>query len=322
MEESDSPSESMDDWEDNSTDSEDRDLRDRFSRGDLKSGHLYRQQQTEHNTPDFAKTINNISGIKKSMQSLKQGYPERWIERMSVNVPLVPVDDGENKNKNKQSEINVQDDFNRELSFYQQAQKGVINAFDRLRGLGVETERPEDYFAEMLKSEAHMQRIRERLVAQEKVAVLRDKARTDRENRKKLKAERKIGKTKLKSGRSGAFMTAGEELEVEGSKEKGVKKRNSQEHQPKSPRNKLPIKGKLDRSSGMSNKRRDWKDQKFGFGGKTGRDKRNSAQSSADMSGFKSYKNSKPPLKRNKGNMNKRPGKLRRKQMKVKRARK
>ena len=323
MEESDSASdhELLDDWEGNSTDSEDRDLRDRFSRGDLKSGHLYRQQLTENNIPEFAKTINNISGIKKRLQSLKQSYPEQWIERMSVNAPLVPVNDGENKGK--QADVNVQDDFNRELSFYQQAQKGVISAFDKLRKLGVETERPEDYFAEMLKSESHMQRIRERLVNQEKKEVLLEKARKDRENRKKLKSERKMGKNKLKPGRSGAFMTAGDEMEGEGSEQKGEKRKDSKEHQPKSPKKKLPIRGKLDRNNAMSNKRRDWKDQKFGFGGKGGRDKkRNSAQSSADMSGFKSFRNSKPPLKRNQGNMNKRPGKLRRKQMKVKRARK
>ena len=322
MEESDSPSEHelLDDWEGNSTDSEDRDLRDRFSRGDLKSGHLYKQQQTEHNTNDFAKTINNISGIKKSLQSLKRSYPEQWMERMAVIVSLVPVNDGESKDT-QSGDIDVQDDFNRELSFYQQAQKGVISALDRLRSLGVETERPEDYFAEMLKSEAHMQRIRERLVTQEKGEEMREKARKDRENRKRLKADRKMGKKKLKSGRSGAFITAGEELEVEG-KEKGVKKRNPQENKTNSPKKKLPIKGRFDRSNATTNKRRDWKDQKFGFGGKSGRDKRNSAKSSADMSGFKSYKNSKPPLKKTKGNMNKRPGKLRRKQIKVKRARK
>ncbi|KAI6657619.1 hypothetical protein LOD99_362 [Oopsacas minuta] len=315
MNQADSQDESMDEWEVNSTDSEDVDLREQFLRGDLKSGHLYRQQLTEETPVDYAKTINNISGIKKSLLNLKRGYPEQWIERMAVNVPLIAVNDSEDKDKHS-TEIDIHDDFNRELSFYQQAQKGVINAFGKLKSLGIETERPEDYLAEMLKSESHMQRVREKLVMQEKIEEMREKAKKDRENRKKLKAERKMGKSKLKSRRSGAFIGAGDEL-VEESRDK----KRKFEDDTKSPRKKFPIKGKLDRNA-TTNKRRDWKDRKFGFGGKSGKTrKRNSAQSSADMSGFKSYKNSKPSVKKTKGNLNKRPGKLRRKQIKIRKGR-
>eukprot|EP00800_Vazella_pourtalesii_P003804 TRINITY_DN13977_c0_g1_i1.p1 TRINITY_DN13977_c0_g1~~TRINITY_DN13977_c0_g1_i1.p1 ORF type:complete len:312 (+),score=84.20 TRINITY_DN13977_c0_g1_i1:39-974(+) len=300
-------------WESNSTESEDNDLREKFSRGELMSGHLYKQQITEDSV-DYAKTINNISGIKRSLLNLKQGYSEKWIERMTVNVPLIAVTD--NDSSNKSNEIDIKDDYKRELSFYQQAQNGVISAFATLKGMQIQTERPGDYFAEMLKSEGHMQRVREKLVTQEKREETRERVRKDRENRKKIKAERKMGKRKLKSDRSGGFIRAGDEMEGEGdSREDGVKKRKIQENS-KSPAKKLPMKGRLDRNANATNKRREWKDRKFGFGGKTGKDrKRNSAQSSADMSSFRSYKNSKPPLK--KSNLNKRPGKMRRHQSKM-----
>ena len=301
-------------WDNNSTESEDNDLREKFSRGELMSGHLYRQQVAEEDAVDYAKTINNVSGIKRCLLNLKRGYPEKWIERMTVNVPLIAVNDSDSSNKS--NEIDIKDDFKRELSFYQQAQNGVISAFANLKGMQIQTERPDDYFAEMLKSEGHMQRVREKLVTQEKREETRERARKDRENRKKIKAERKMGKRKLKTVQAGEFIRAGDEMEGEGdSRADGVKKRKIQDNL-KSPTKKLSMKGRLDRNANSTNKRREWKDRKFGFGGKTGKNsKRNSSQSSADMSSFRSYKNSKPPLK--KSNLNKRPGKMRRHQNKM-----
>lgn len=42
---------------------------------------------------------------------------------------------------------------------YRQAQVAAKEALEKLRKLGVPTERPEDYFAEMVKSDAHMQKV-------------------------------------------------------------------------------------------------------------------------------------------------------------------
>ena len=42
---------------------------------------------------------------------------------------------------------------------YCQAQIAAKEALSKLRNLGVPTERPEDYFAEMLKTDAHMQKV-------------------------------------------------------------------------------------------------------------------------------------------------------------------
>ena len=306
---------SIGDWDVQSTDSEDRDLRERFARGELKSGHIYKQMLNEDTTPDYAKAINNIAGIKKSLASLKDGYSQQWLERMGVNVPLVAVQDSEEKEA-KPGAVDVHDDFNRELSFYQQAQSGVLESYRKLKSMDVAIERPDDYFAEMLKSEAHMHRIREKLVTQEKKEEMREKARKDRENRKKIKADRKLGKNKLKSGKASAFISAGDEPDVVS--EKGAKKRKSQDSNPNVPKKKQ----KISDHNKTANKKRDWKNKKFGFGGVKTRDrKKNSAQSSADMSGFKSARNSKAVVKRAKGNMNKRPGKLRRKQMRNKRRR-
>lgn len=50
-------------------------------------------------------------------------------------------------------------DFQRELSFYRQAQATVLEALPRLHSLGIPTRRPEDYFAQMIKTDEHMQRV-------------------------------------------------------------------------------------------------------------------------------------------------------------------
>jgi len=51
------------------------------------------------------------------------------------------------------------DDFKRELLFHRQAQAAVTHALPKLKALGVKTRRPEDYFAEMAKSDSHMQKV-------------------------------------------------------------------------------------------------------------------------------------------------------------------
>ena len=42
---------------------------------------------------------------------------------------------------------------------YCQAQVAAKEALSKLRNLGIPTERPEDYFAEMVKSDNHMQKV-------------------------------------------------------------------------------------------------------------------------------------------------------------------
>jgi hypothetical protein len=46
-----------------------------------------------------------------------------------------------------------------DLSFLQ-AQEAAIQGIKRLHGLGIATRRPDDYFAEMAKSDEHMKKVR------------------------------------------------------------------------------------------------------------------------------------------------------------------
>ena len=68
-----------------------------------------------------------------------------------------------NKNSVALSDDPIHNDFKREMLFYRQAQATVIESFSRLKNMGVPTKRPDDYFAQMMKTDDHMQKIRTKL---------------------------------------------------------------------------------------------------------------------------------------------------------------
>lgn len=53
----------------------------------------------------------------------------------------------------------IHNDFKREMIFYRQAQQAVLDGYERLEKLERPTLRPDDYFAEMAKSDVHMQKV-------------------------------------------------------------------------------------------------------------------------------------------------------------------
>lgn len=58
----------------------------------------------------------------------------------------------------------VQDDLQRELAFYSQSLDAARQARKLLRAEGVPFSRPKDYFAEMVKEDAHMEKVKAKLV--------------------------------------------------------------------------------------------------------------------------------------------------------------
>jgi rRNA-processing protein EBP2 len=58
----------------------------------------------------------------------------------------------------------IDDDLNRELAFYSQSLSAVKEARKQLKAEGILFTRPVDYFAEMVKSDEHMGRVKAKLV--------------------------------------------------------------------------------------------------------------------------------------------------------------
>ena len=67
---------------------------------------------------------------------------------------------------------------------YHQAQASVLIGLRKLEGLGIPTSRPEDYYAEMVKTDDHMRKVRESLLSKQKALENKEKARKMRELKK------------------------------------------------------------------------------------------------------------------------------------------
>jgi len=266
---------------------------------------------------------NNIDGLKQKHEELHQKLP--WIERLDmVNkpAPLAPELAYQeeqhakrrekllkgNKNSVLLADDPVHNDFKREMLFYRQAQATVIESFARLKNMGIPTKRPDDYFAQMMKSDDHMQKIRTVLAKKQDEEERVSKVR-------KLRELKKFGK----------------QVQVEVQQKRQKEKKDMLEQVKKFRKGKTdkidfledleatPAKGKKDgptNKKDLSSKRK-FHNEKFGYGGKKRGIKANTKQSVDDVSGYKSFRNAKGG-RQNKSGKPKRMGKERRHKMKSK----
>ncbi|KAI0357566.1 eukaryotic rRNA processing [Trametes cingulata] len=225
-----------------------------------------------------------------------------WTETLTVTYP-------------ESINVDVEDDLNRELAFYKQALHGAQTAKALAQKHNFPFTRPADYFAEMVKSDAHMERIRQRLLDESAGLKRAEEKRKEREGKKfgkqvqleKIK-ERQQSKKEieerlkgLKRKRKGALDGAtgdGEDFDV--AVEDALADRPSKRAKGPNGKAKLP---------------RQARDKKFGFGGAGRRSKQNTKDSTDSFvqrggpggrggKGGKGGKGAKGPAKR--------PGKSRR----------
>ncbi|XP_015790382.1 probable rRNA-processing protein EBP2 [Tetranychus urticae] len=100
--------------------------------------------------------INNKAAILRKLKEINLNYD--WFETLETNPTTETLVDDE-----------VDHDFNREMHFYRQAQASVLESLKRLHSLNVPTKRPENYFAEMAKSDQLMLKVKKALCEREYV---------------------------------------------------------------------------------------------------------------------------------------------------------
>lgn len=234
-----------------------------------------------------------------------------WIERMDLVTDLAPlapemavsIEREEQKRANLfkgnqkipyvAPEVDpVLNDFKREINFQRQAQQAVIEGMARLHALKIATKRPDDYFAEMAKSDEHMTKVRKFLHAKQEGQAKSERVRQIREQRKMAKIIQKQATDKKAIEKK-------QMLDDIKAFRKGKLKNLEFLNDHKSTNTK---KGKA-----KSNSKRQAKDQKFGYGGKKRGSKRNTQNSILGIKG-KGKKDTKIP----------RPGKNKRQKMKNK----
>lgn len=224
-------------------------------------------------------------------------WPENveWMHKLSVDV-------------RREQEVDVNDDLTRELAFYTQALEGTREAFAKFESMKIPFLRPSDYYAEMVKTDTHMEKVKGRLLAEKKRIEEAEERKKARENKKiskevqaqKLKERAKQKKDEIESVKKWrkqrqqtGFPGGADEGDIGLSFEDGNTFERSNKRRP----GVLPGdrsggkarqgagkggKGKM----GAADKKRKLKDSKFGFGGKKGGRKQNTAETTNDIRGF------------------------------------
>uniref|UniRef100_A0A8C4J431 EBNA1 binding protein 2 n=1 Tax=Dromaius novaehollandiae TaxID=8790 RepID=A0A8C4J431_DRONO len=248
------------------------------------------------------------SDLHSQLSSLQE---HTWVERLDVTLgPVTDVPDLASNSTSDKDAVDPENDFQREMSFYRQAQAAVLEALPRLHKLQVPTRRPDDYFAEMAKSDQQMQKIRQKLKSKQEAMEKSEKA-------KQLRALRKYGKkvqTEILQKRQKEKKSM---LNAVKKYQKGLSDKLDflDEEQTSSQGNKKGS-GSQRIKRGPNAKRR-YKNQKFGFGGKKKGSKWNTKESFNDVSSFRAkVAHNKGPGKAGKKALNKRPGKRARQKMK------
>lgn len=98
-------------------------------------------------------TINNTTALTAALNRIQLPYSKLAFSEYQAVTTDEPVEIAD-----------VEDDLNRELAFYKQSLSAVKEARSRLKKEGAPFSRPADYFAEMVKSDEHMGKIKQKLI--------------------------------------------------------------------------------------------------------------------------------------------------------------
>ncbi|KAI6202240.1 hypothetical protein M3Y96_00927300 [Aphelenchoides besseyi] len=241
-----------------SGDDTDREIQVAFSEGLLPKEGLI--QLTRSSEPK-RNPINKKEELKQKLFQIKQDLP--WSGTLDVTF-------------DEELRIDTKtDDFKRDTTIYNQALCSVRKAIPMLEAEGIPVFRPDDYFAEMSKSDDHMQKVRQRLLNIQKEKEQSENARRIREERK-FSAKAKTASVHQKHENKRKLMEAVK------NHRKGIKSQletmldNAAEFndfgEDDEPR-------KSGRSKSASKMTRNARNKKYGYGGQKKRSKRNDKES-------------------------------------------
>lgn len=186
---------------------------------------------------------------------------------------------------------------------YKQAFAAVITARAELERRGVPHLRPDDYFAEMLKSDAHMLRVRGKLLSEKErleAVEARKRAQETRKFAKQVQAEKEQSRIKEKKEQADAVTewrkqrARGGGSAVDSGKGLDMVLEGTGKGAVAASRGRTTERGRSAAAAADArsvSRKRQHKDSKFGFGGKKRAQKSNDSKSASDVSGFSMRKN-------------------------------
>jgi rRNA-processing protein EBP2 len=111
------------------------------------------EEEKEDIIPHQRLTINNTVALTAA------------LKRIALPISKLPFSEHQSVTTSAPVSIpDVSDDLNRELAFYAQSLSAVQEARKQLKAEGVPFTRPTDYFAEMVKADEHMAKIKAKLI--------------------------------------------------------------------------------------------------------------------------------------------------------------
>lgn len=226
-------------------------------------------------------TINNTTALTKSLKDIALPSSLHFSAHQSITTsePVAILD--------------VNDDLTRELAFYKQCLDAANEARTMLKNEGVPFSRPTDYFAEMVKSDEHMGKIKYKMVDE---AANKKAAADARKQRDLKKFGKQVQVAKLQE-RDKAKRETLDRINLLKRKRKNTDTGAANEEDlfdvaledaAKEERSSRSAKGGDGR--GRTQNKRQKKDDKHGFGGKKRFSKSTDAASTADLRGFSAKK--------------------------------
>ncbi|BFZ56926.1 rRNA-processing protein EBP2 [Savitreella phatthalungensis] len=211
-------------------------------------------------------TINNTRALQAALDRIRILPPAEFsLHQVLTTDEAVEIQD-------------VNDDLNRELAFYKQGLLHARKARQLVLDEGAPWSRPADYFAEMVKSDAHMEKVQRELVKEATSKKLSAEAKRQRELKKfgkqvqvdkqlqrqkqKRELDDKLKQLKRKRG-------AGSDIALEGNDDFDIALDEA-------------VANKGDKKGSRS---RDQRNAKFGYGGKKRFSKSNTSESTLDFGG-------------------------------------
>ncbi|KAL0215598.1 hypothetical protein P9112_007782 [Eukaryota sp. TZLM1-RC] len=116
----------------------------------------------------------NTELLESAIQKLQTMTTLPWAQTLSLAVESQASDDIEDFN----------DDLKREVSFYNQTLMSVRLAKDLCKEHSIPWQRPHDYYAEMVKDDRHMDKIRTKMLQEKKRIETAQKRRKEREQKR------------------------------------------------------------------------------------------------------------------------------------------
>ncbi|KAJ0963276.1 hypothetical protein J5N97_028398 [Dioscorea zingiberensis] len=233
--------------------------------------------------------VYNEDGLAEKLEDIAWPEDVDWKHKLTVDHEQAP-------------DIDVEDDLAREMAFYTQALDGTRKAFAILQSAGLPFLRPPDYYAEMVKSDSHMLKVKGKLLVEKKKieeAEERKKAREAKKIAKEVQAQKNKERAKRKKEdiesvkkwrkqRQQSGFAKGKDEDMGFNFDGNSFERSKKKRPGVSPGDRSGgfRKQGWKSKSGMENKKRERRESKFGHGGRKGMKKQNTAETTNDFRDF------------------------------------